>query len=128
MGLARQKLGIRGEKEAEKLLKRAGYKIVERNFRSDYGEIDIIALDGEVLVFIEVKTRTSATFGTPKEAVDRRKQGKIVKSSLAYIAMRWRGSEPQSRFDVVSIEVSDSEGGGLKSEIIKDAFSADGLI
>lgn len=128
MGLERRDLGIRGEKEAEKLLKRAGYKIVERNFRSTFGEIDIIATQGDHLVFIEVKTRSNAKYGSPKEAVDRRKQGKIVKGSLAYISKNWRGTEPQVRYDVVSIEVLGGASGALKSEIIKDAFGAEGLL
>ena len=91
MGLERRELGIKGEEHAIKLLKRAGYKIVERNFRSSFGEIDIIATEGYTLVFIEVKTRSSSAYGSPKEAVNRRKQGKIVKSSIDYIAQRWRG-------------------------------------
>ncbi|MBE9531677.1 MAG: YraN family protein [Proteobacteria bacterium] len=128
MDLKRIELGKMGEKEAEKLLKRAGYKVVERNFRCKYGEIDIIALDGGVLVFIEVKTRTTSDFGSGKEAVNRRKQTKIVKSSLAYINEKWQGAEPQCRFDVVSIECVEGRAGKFKSEVIKDAFSADGLI
>jgi putative endonuclease len=127
MGLTRRILGIRGEREAEKALKKAGYRIVERNFRSSFGEIDIIAMDGDVLAFIEVKTRSNSAYGGPKEAVDRRKQGKIVKSSIDYIARKWRGGEPQSRYDVVSVEASDLAGKALACEIIKDAFSADGL-
>ena len=109
-------------------MKKAGYSIVERNFRSSFGEIDIIAMDGDVLVFIEVKTRSSEAYGGPKEAVDRRKQGKIVKSSIDYISRKWSGGEPQCRYDVVSVEAGDLSGKGLACEIIKDAFSADGLI
>ena len=130
MSLVTKELGASGEKEAERLLKRAGYRVVERNFRSKFGEIDIIATDGDFLVFIEVKTRSGVSFGSGKEAVDRRKQGKIVKSSLAYIGEKWQGAEPQCRFDVVSIEITDGASGGerFKSEIIRDAFSADGLV
>ena len=128
MGQERRELGIKGEEYATWLLKRAGYKIIERNFRSQFGEIDIIARDRDALVFIEVKTRSSSAYGKPEEAVNRTKQGKIVKSSLDYIAQRYRGPEPQSRFDVISIEVSERAAGGLDGEIIKDAFSADGLV
>lgn len=125
MGLFRQILGKRGEVEAERALKRDGYRIVERNYRCKYGEIDIIATDGNVLVFIEVKTRSSKAFGTPGEAVDRRKQGRIVRSSMEYLSSVWRGAEPLSRFDVVSVEKEPGAGEKLKAEIIKDAFSAD---
>lgn len=128
MGIFSRDLGIRGEREASRALKRAGYKIVERNFHSSFGEIDLIATDGDTLVFIEVKTRSSAAYGTPKEAVDRRKQGRIVKSSMEYLAQKWQGPEPLVRFDVVSIVVSQEAGGEFNCEIIKDAFSADGIL
>ncbi len=127
MGLLSRDLGARGEREAERALKRAGYKIVERNFTSRFGEIDLIATDGDTLAFIEVKTRSSAAYGTPEEAVDRRKQWRIIKSSMEYIAQKWQGPEPLARYDVVSVVVSEKTGGELICEIIKDAFSADGL-
>ncbi len=127
MGLLSRDLGARGEREAERALKRAGYKIVERNFTSRFGEIDLIAMDGDILVFIEVKTRTTTAYGTGGEAIDKRKQGRIVKSSMEYIAQKWQGPEPLARYDVVSVMVSEETGGELICEIIKDAFSADGL-
>ena len=124
MGIFRQILGKRGEAEAERVLKKDGYRIVERNYRCRYGEIDLIAIDGETLVFIEVKTRSNKEFGSPAEAVDLRKQGRIVRASMDYLTQVWRGSEPRARYDVVSIEAATGEGGPFKTEIIKDAFSA----
>ncbi|MEE9542272.1 MAG: YraN family protein [Thermodesulfobacteriota bacterium] len=123
MSLFRKELGERGEKEAIRALKRDGYRIVERNYRCVYGEIDIIATDAETLAFIEVKTRSNKAFGVPAEAVDKRKQGRIIKSSMQYLSEVWKGSEPLSRFDVVSVEVEPDKGGKFKIEIIKDAFS-----
>lgn len=126
MGIFRQELGRRGEKEAERALKRDGYKIVERNYRCRYGEIDLIATDKDALVFIEVKTRSNKAYGAPAEAVDHRKQGRIVRASMEYLSQVWKGSEPHSRYDVVSVEVASGTSGKFKTEIIKDAFSAGG--
>lgn len=128
MRIFNRDLGTKGEREAEKILKGAGYKIVERNFTSTFGEIDLIATDGETLVFIEVKTRTNSAFGTGSEAVDARKQRRIVKSSMEYLAQKWRGPEPLVRYDVVSVMVSKEGGGEFTTEIIKDAFGADGVL
>lgn len=74
-----------GEEEAVKFLKKNKYKIVERNFRTKFGEIDIIAKKGKKVVFIEVKTRKTISFGYPEEAVDERKLNKIKKVALYYI-------------------------------------------
>ncbi len=124
MGLFRKELGDRGEAEAERALKKDGYKIVERNYRSRFGEIDIIAIHKDTLVFVEVKTRSNKAYGTPGEAVDKRKQGKIIKSSMEYLTQVWKGEEPHSRYDVVTVEVEPGSEEKLKAEIIKDAFSA----
>ena len=124
MGLFRKELGARGEALAERALKKDGYKIVERNYRSRFGEIDIIAIDKDTLVFIEVKTRSNKAYGTPGEAVDKRKQGRIIKSSMEYLTQVWKGREPHSRYDVVTVEVEPGSGEKLRAEIIKDAFSA----
>ena len=74
----RQKLGISGEKMAAEYLKKKGYQIIERNFRVREGEIDIISRRKNELIFIEVKTRTSLTYGFPEEAVGEKKQQKIL--------------------------------------------------
>lgn len=81
-------LGSKGEDLAVRFLKRKGYRIIERNYKTPIGEIDIIAQDGGTLVFIEVKTRTSASFGYPFEAVDRKKRQKLKNLALLYLKKR----------------------------------------
>lgn len=113
------KLGEKGEGLAVKFLKKKGYRIVEQNYKTNIGEIDIIAFDGSVLVFIEVKTRESIGFGLPFESVNRRKRRKIINVALSYLK-RFEDL-PQCRFDVVSIYY---ENGRAECELIQDAFEA----
>ena len=90
--IKRGKLGRRGEAIAVSFLKRQGYKIIERNYRSKLGEIDIIAREKDNIVFVEVKTRRSDDFGLPQEAVSYRKQYRLTKIALGYLAYhRLRG-------------------------------------
>jgi putative endonuclease len=110
-------LGKEGEELAVRFLKKQGFRIIGKNYRTPFGEIDVIAEDGGVLVFVEVKTRSGDAFGFPFEAVDRRKRDKIKKVALCY--MKKIRKEPQARFDVLSIDV---EGGRKKIDHIKDAF------
>jgi putative endonuclease len=110
-------LGPRGEDMAVKLLKRKGYRILERNFKGPSGEIDIIARDGGTLVFVEVKTRTDGLFGHPFEAVHSRKRHKMKTTALHYLSQQ-KEEEP-ARFDIVSISM---KAGGKEIEHIKDAF------
>lgn len=113
-------IGRRGEKEAEKALKKGGYRIIERNFRCRHGEIDIVAQDGDTIVFVEVKTRGSDRFGSPGSSVDSRKQRHMVMASSVYIAEKGL-VDCLARFDVVSVEIKD---GRCSTELIKDAFEA----
>ena len=100
----RNEIGARGESAAAAYLERTGMQIVERNWRCQRGEIDIVALDGDALVLCEVKTRTTPAKGTPEEAVSPAKQRKLVRLAEAYITSA--GVEPCTvRFDVVSIRV-----------------------
>src|SRR5689334_1782733 len=78
-------LGQRGERAAARYLKRLGYTIVARGAKHGRGELDIVAVDGRTVVFVEVKTRTSDQSGTPAEAVDRDKQLKLSRLALAYL-------------------------------------------
>src|SRR3989339_682645 len=80
----RQKLGDLGEEIASNYLKKKGYKILERQYKSQYGEIDIIAEHKKTLVFVEVKARRSDDFGLPEEAVDERKLEKIIATGNCY--------------------------------------------
>ena len=97
-------LGGAGEKQAVKFLKKKGYKILCVNFRISVGEIDIIAKDGETVVFIEVKTRSSDAFGRPSEAVDDKKRRKYVKVAQAYLVKNYGETDIPCRFDVVEVE------------------------
>ena len=99
---AKQELGARGEKAAAKYLRRHGYKVLLRGFRSRSGEIDIVCRHKEWLVFVEVKTRKSEQFGAPSEAVDAKKQRHITKVALDYLRLL---GYPQVRFRFDIVEV-----------------------
>lgn len=111
-------LGRRGERAAEKYLKRKGYRIVARNFRAAGAEIDLVAIDGETLVFVEVKTRRSRTSGAPEEAVDERKQLRMRRAAEVFLA-RYRAGDKELRFDVVAVDAS---GKRLEIELLRNAF------
>jgi putative endonuclease len=111
-------LGIEGEGLAVKFLKKIGYRIVAKNYKTQIGEIDIIARDGDTTVFIEVKTRTNDSFGYPFEAVHRGKRQKL--KNLALLYLKKQGKELPVRFDVLSILCT--ENGKREIEHIKDAF------
>jgi len=96
-----------GEEEAVKFLKKNKYRIIERNFRTKFGEIDIIAKKGKKVVFIEVKTRKTIIFGYPEEAVDERKLNKIKKVALYYIQKNKIKSPV--KFEVLSILIKENK-------------------
>jgi len=96
-------LGYLGERAAEKFLRRCGYKIVARGSRLPSGELDLVAVDGRTVVFVEVKTRSSQQFGHPEEAVDENKQRRLTRAALAYLK-RHGLLECRSRFDVVAVD------------------------
>jgi putative endonuclease len=98
----RQSLGRRGERAAERYLRRLGYKIVARRERGRLGEIDLVAVDGRTIVFIEVKTRRSHDAGHPAEAVGLEKQRRLTRLALAYLK-RHDLLEYSARFDVMAI-------------------------
>jgi putative endonuclease len=110
--------GTRGESLAVKALKKKGYKILEKNYRSYLGEIDIIARDGDVLAFVEVKARRTDRFGDPKLAVTAHKQRKISMVALQYLKETDQ-MDKGARFDVVAIRLLP---GKPEIEIIKNAF------
>ena len=95
-------LGERGERAAAQHLKRLGYKIVFSRHRLRYGEVDIIAVDGQTVVFVEVKTRRDKTQGRPAEAVDIKRQGRMTRAALAFLKSHGL-LEYASRFDVVEV-------------------------
>ena len=111
-------LGRRGERAAEKHLRRNGYRIVARNFRAAGAEIDLVAIDGDILVFVEVKTRRSRAAGAPEEAVDERKQIRMRRAAEVF-ARRYRAEDSEMRFDIVAVDAS---GRRLELELLRDAF------
>lgn len=111
-------LGNLGERLALQKIKHLGYKCIERNYRCSLGEIDLIARDGESLVFIEIKTRRGSSTGRAKEAVNQRKIRQISKAALAYMKANncW---DTKARFDVVAVNIT---GDREEIEVVKDAF------
>lgn len=97
-----KQIGDAGEDLAADLLQRKGYKIIERNFRTRFGELDIVAKDGKVLVFVEVKAKASDRFGAPAEMINARKQQKIKNMALTYI--NEKNFEGPWRVDAVLIQ------------------------
>ncbi|MEO6893035.1 MAG: YraN family protein [Ktedonobacteraceae bacterium] len=104
---AKQGLGRAGERLAERTLVDRGYHMLERNFRCRYGEIDLVAEDGEDLVFVEVKTRRGTAYGLPEEAVNARKQRKILEVASYYLDLH-TCAERSWRVDVVAVQLSKS--------------------
>ena len=113
-------LGKDGEDLACRELARRGYAIVERRFRVRSGELDIVARDGPVLVFVEVKTRAGRRFGNPAEAVTPVKQRRLAQLANAYL-VRHRLSDCPCRFDIVSVDVGVAP---PSIEVIRNAFDA----
>ena len=113
-------LGEQGETLAVQALRREGYAILARRYRTRLGEIDIVALEGRCLVFVEVKARQHSGRGTPADAVTARKQRKIVAIAGVFLA-RHRVDADACRFDVVAISL---DGPRPRVEIIRNAFDA----
>ncbi len=113
-----QKFGEKGETLAAWYLKQNGYKIIEQNYRNQMGEIDIIAKEKKTIVFVEVKTRRSIRYGSPKWAVTPKKQRKISMVALYYLKTT-KQSNAKARFDVVAIISNRDE---PRIEIVKNAF------
>ena len=99
--LHKKLLGKKGERLVAEYLKKQGCKIIEKNYRTPFGEADIIAKDGDEIIFVEVKTRTNDKYGTPAESVVRKKRETYAKIAKFY----WLkiGEEPNARFDVAEV-------------------------
>jgi putative endonuclease len=115
---ARLRLGERGEAMACDELASRGYAIVERRYRTRFGEIDVIANDGDTLVFVEVKTKTDSSFSDPVESVTKRKQQRLVSMAEQFVAHRGI-TEMRCRFDVVTVDISVTP---AKIVVYRDAF------
>lgn len=117
-GVARFRFGRAGEHLAERSLRRLGYRIVERNYRAAGAEIDLVAMDGETLVFVEVKRRGGTGAGAPEEAVNQAKQEKIRRAAEVFVA-RYHEARRDARFDVIAIVENE---GRSTLRHFKDAF------
>lgn len=113
-------LGKKGEKLARQFLRRKGYRIITANFSCRYGEIDLICRDGDVTVFVEVRTKSSCAYGLPQESIMAKKIRHLLTAAQFYITNYVQGQpeEKAFRFDVVSI----IWGAFVQIELIKDAF------
>ncbi len=118
MGTEKKELGKKGEEVAVQFLKKKGYRIIERNYTCRLGEMDVIAKEKDTFAFIEVKTRTTTTFGPPQLAVDLSKQNQLSKVALHFLKEK-RLEDVKARFDVVAILFGPK---GEEIELIKDAF------
>jgi putative endonuclease len=105
MTYARLRLGERGETLACDELESRGYEIVERRFRTRFGEIDVVANDQGTLVFVEVKTKTDSSFSDPVESVTKRKQQRLVSMAEQFVALHGI-TDMACRFDVVTVDIS----------------------
>lgn len=114
-------LGEVGEKWAAKHLRRQGYKILVRRFRTRNGEIDIVARDKEWLVFVEVKTRATEQFGTPGEAVNREKQRHLTRAALDYLRLL-KHPPVCYRFDIVEVVMTSKDQRPTDIRLIQNAF------
>jgi len=121
--MKRKTTGMIGEKLAADFLSKQGYEIIETNYRCKEGEVDIIAKDGQFLVFVEVRTKNSRLFGSPEESVTARK-----KEHLKNVAVRYQETHDcllqQYRIDFVAVEL-DNEGNSRRIEVIKNAVDGD---
>lgn len=116
-------IGALGEEAAVKAIKKQGYKIIERNYRTKLGEIDIIARDGEYTCFVEVRLRKNNDYGSPADTIDMRKQQKLIRTAKYYAVTKKIYDTPM-RFDVVLINADAVDGKliNVKTQIIKNAF------
>ena len=116
--MTKHSIGMQGQAAAKQFLIEKGIKILKENYRLRSSEIDIIARDGEYIVFVEVKFRKGLSYGLPRESVGRAKQKKIIKAAMHYISTT-QEAEQDYRFDVVEILEND---GKLYANHIKNAF------
>jgi len=99
---ARQSLGRWGEQLAAQYLQGQGYEILDRNVRTDFGELDLVARLAEIMVFVEVKTRTTSEYGMPEESITRQKAAHLLNSGRAYLLMH-NITEVDWRIDLIAV-------------------------
>ena len=118
-GRRRVRLGEAGERAAKGYLESRGYAILDTNFRCPYGEVDIIAQEGECLVFLEVRTRSGGSFGSPEESITPDKERKLIATAETY--MQSKADLPEQwRIDLVAVDV-DGRGRITRIELMENA-------
>ncbi len=116
----RRRVGREAEEAAAELLRRHGYRILDRNVHLRFGELDLVCAQRGVVVFVEVKARFGQARGHPLEAVDPRKQRQLGRLALAYLQRKGLTDRP-CRFDVVAVSL-DAKGRPVRAELVPDAF------
>jgi len=116
--MRRIRTGKQGEALAAAYLEKEGYQIIERNYRCLFGEMDLVARDGQTIVFVEVKSRKSDRFGVPQLSVGPQKQKKLSQIALHYLEQK-RFYPCDARFDVIAIRMRPE---GHQVELIRNAF------
>lgn len=121
-----KEIGRIGEELVANWLKSKGYIIVKQNFRSDYGEIDIVAESPKTVVFVEVKTRKADSFTAPKDAVDKSKQRRLAVTAKSFLKKAFL-TDMNYRFDIAEVTYAKGEDGSIKYSLnyIKNAFFYD---
>ncbi len=114
--------GEAAEQAAVEFLRARGLDIAERNIASRRGEIDIIARDGDLLVFVEVRLRSNSRFGSGADSVDARKQQRLARAANHYLARRFGAHPPPCRFDVISLTRAPEQSSAYRVEWLRDAF------
>lgn len=112
--MSRTQVGAAAEERAAVYLREQGFRVLARNYRKKFGELDIVALTGDVLVFVEVRSKKNTHYGTPAETISRQKRARLTRAAEAYLAHSRMGDMP-CRFDVIAIV-------GETIEHIVDAF------
>ncbi|TDI83473.1 MAG: YraN family protein [Chloroflexi bacterium] len=121
--LTPRELGTHGERLAEEHLVGLGYRILDRNWRWQKGELDLVAEQGDEVVFVEVKTRRSQTYGPPEESITRAKRDKLIQTAYAYLGSANR-QDVHWRIDVVAIDM-ERDGTVIRLEHIVSAVEGD---
>lgn len=120
---ARKNLGDSGERVAALFLRQCGYEILERNYRTRVGELDLVARDRDGIVFVEVRTRRGNAYGAPEETLTSKKRGKLVAMALHFLAANQEYADCAWRIDLVAIEL-DRNGRIARMEVIKNAVES----
>ena len=114
-------IGNKGENLAAKFLEERGLKIIERNFRTRFGEIDIICKDRNIIVFVEVKAKNTCNFGKPFEMVTQKKQHKLIRTAQNYLTEKGINLEKNDwRIDIISIQKGENTILWLKNAVNDD--------